>query len=472
LNGSDDDAPKKPKRAENKASRSCPYLDTINRHMLDFDFEKVCTVSLSNLHVYACLVCGKYFQGKGIASHAYNHSIHESHHVFISLENRRVYCLPENYEVIDPSLDDIKYMLNPTFTLDEVKQLDSRVMHFRGLDGHDYVPGVIGINNLKKTAYVSVVVNALVRVPPIRDFFLIEKNYAHCKSPLLDRFGELVRKIWSPGNFKGHVSPHELMQAITLLSERKFRIGNPADALDFMTWFLNTLHLNLGGGKKRSSTIYRTFQGTLEVITESLRKSALDHLSTAQMQVTASATETSSFLFLAMDPPVMPVFKDVQEQNIIPQIPLYSVLSKFDGQTVTSAGEEQQKKFRLANLPRYIIVVFRRFKKNNFFFEKNRTIVTFPVKNLEMRDYISPEYLKGMESTKYDLIANICHEGDNREDDNYFVHVLNKASGKWYKVRDMEVEETAAQLMCVTEAYIQIYEQKPAVKKEPSANDE
>jgi len=117
-------------------------------------------------------------------------------------------------------------------------------------------------------------------------------------------------------------------------------------------------------------------------------------------------------------------------------------------------------------------VVFRRFKKNNFFFEKNRTIVTFPVKNLEMRDYISPEYLKGMESTKYDLIANICHEGDNREDDNYFVHVLNKASGKWYKVRDMEVEETAAQLMCVTEAYIQIYEQKPAVKKEPSANDE
>lgn len=43
------------------------YLDTIRRYMLDFDFEKVCSVSLSNLNVYACLVCGKYFQGMCLA---------------------------------------------------------------------------------------------------------------------------------------------------------------------------------------------------------------------------------------------------------------------------------------------------------------------------------------------------------------------------------------------------------------------
>ena len=43
--------------------RLCPYLDTINRHVLDFDFEKLCSISLSRINVYACLVCGKYFQG-------------------------------------------------------------------------------------------------------------------------------------------------------------------------------------------------------------------------------------------------------------------------------------------------------------------------------------------------------------------------------------------------------------------------
>lgn len=44
--------------------RECPYLDTINRQVLDFDFEKCCSVSLSPDNVYVCLVCGKYFQVK------------------------------------------------------------------------------------------------------------------------------------------------------------------------------------------------------------------------------------------------------------------------------------------------------------------------------------------------------------------------------------------------------------------------
>ena len=29
---------------------------------LDFDFEKCCSVSLTHVNVYVCLVCGKYFQ--------------------------------------------------------------------------------------------------------------------------------------------------------------------------------------------------------------------------------------------------------------------------------------------------------------------------------------------------------------------------------------------------------------------------
>jgi U4/U6.U5 tri-snRNP-associated protein 2 len=38
--------------------------DAHDSALLDFDFEKLCSISLSNLNVYACLVCGKYFQGK------------------------------------------------------------------------------------------------------------------------------------------------------------------------------------------------------------------------------------------------------------------------------------------------------------------------------------------------------------------------------------------------------------------------
>jgi len=65
-------------------------LYQINRQVLDFDFEKVCSVSLSNINIYGCLVCGKYFQGRGRNSYAYAHSIHDDHHVFINLDTTKV----------------------------------------------------------------------------------------------------------------------------------------------------------------------------------------------------------------------------------------------------------------------------------------------------------------------------------------------------------------------------------------------
>ena len=42
----------------------------------------------------------------------------------------------------------------------------------------------------------------------------------------------------------------------------------------------------------------------------------------------------------------------------------------------------------LTRLPKYLIMHVKRFTKNNFFMEKNPTIVNFPVKNLELKDVI------------------------------------------------------------------------------------
>lgn len=48
---------------------------------------------------------------------------------------------------------------------------------------------------------------------PCSNFFLRPENYASCNSLLVQRFGELVRKVWNSRAFKGQVSPHEFMQA-------------------------------------------------------------------------------------------------------------------------------------------------------------------------------------------------------------------------------------------------------------------
>ncbi len=67
------------------------------------------------------------------------------------------------------------------------------------------MPGLVGLNNMKNNDYVNVAVQILARVVPIRDYFLDASNYTSCKSVLVQRFGELLRKIWNPRNFKGQV---------------------------------------------------------------------------------------------------------------------------------------------------------------------------------------------------------------------------------------------------------------------------
>jgi hypothetical protein len=41
--------------------------------------------------------------------------------------------------------------------------------------------------------------------PTARDFFLLPENYKSCRSQLVHRFGELLRKLWNTRNFRGQV---------------------------------------------------------------------------------------------------------------------------------------------------------------------------------------------------------------------------------------------------------------------------
>lgn len=91
--------------------------------MLDFDFEKQCSVTLSTSNIYCCLVCGVYLQGRGKNTPAYRHSLDMGHHVYINLHTGSFYCLPDMYEIRDPSLDDIKYNLQPTYTKELVRYI-------------------------------------------------------------------------------------------------------------------------------------------------------------------------------------------------------------------------------------------------------------------------------------------------------------------------------------------------------------
>jgi U4/U6.U5 tri-snRNP-associated protein 2 len=472
----------------------CPYLDTVNRAVLDFDFEKACCVSGNNFNVYACLVCGKYYQGRGRATPAYLHSLQEDHHVVMNLHTGQIYCLPDGYEVFDASLADIRDMLDPRFSAERVASLDREILFARAIDGGDYLPGAIGLNNIRGTDYVNVVVQCLVRIPPLRNFFLEPANYASAESALVQQFGLLVRKVWSPHNFKGQVSPHELMQAVAHASAKRFAIGKQADAHDFLSWLLNGLHAGLGGTAKRgSSIIHAVFQGEVRIRLHARQKkrkapsSAADaYEGRANPPAPAAAdaddgggggggardawTVTDSlspFLFLTLDVPPMPLFRDALDRNIIPQVPLAQCMAKFDGETFQELMNGDRRQFRVTRWPPFLLVHIKRFSKNTQqVVEKNHTIVNCAIKNLDLTAFCEPAANGGEGGADgsaapqlFDLICSAQHDG-KPADGTYKAYVHFPANETWYEMQDLHVQQIHPQLISVSESYLQIYARK------------
>jgi len=468
------------------------YLDTINRSVLDFDFEKLCSITLSNINVYACLVCGKYFQGRGPRSHAYFHALDEDHHVYINMETKKVYVLPEGYEVQNKSLDDIKYVVDPKFTEQDVKKLDKVPTESVDLANKRYRPGYIGMNNIKANDYMNVVVQTLSHVAPIRNFFLLH-DFPQTTSQLPIRLSRLVRKIWNTRAFRNHVSPHELIQEIAIRSSKKFTLTQQADPVDFLAWFLNNLHLALGGSKTKpmSSIVQRTFQGRLRIETQAI--TARSELTGDRLRFEESSQIDSSvtpYMILTLDLPPFPLFRDsVESKNIIPQVPLTTLLQKYNGLQASEKASQRVRHRLLHPLPPYLIFHIKRFSTNKFVSERNPTIVTFPSpRGLDMSPYIEPSPESSGEPLIYEMVANIFLDASaskGGEDSNaadaanravggegervqWKVQLRDKAAAEsarkelpeWREIQDLFVERAEAETLFTRESYLMVWERK------------
>lgn len=477
------------------------YLDTINRSLLDFDFEKLCSITLSNINVYACLVCGKYFQGRGPKSHAYFHALEVDHHVYINMETKKVYVLPEGYEVHNKSLDDIKYVVDPKFTEEEVRKLDKEPRESTDLANKRYRPGFMGMNNIKANDYLNVVVQTLAHVGPLRNFFLLH-SFPHTASQLPVRFSTLVRKLWNPKAFRSHVSPHELLQEITLRSSKRFTLTHQSDPVEFLSWFLNNLHLTLGGSKTKllSSIVQKTFQGKLRV--ESQEITAKSDTTGDRLRFEESsniATNVTPYLILTLDLPPVPLFRDaVESKNIIPQVPLTTLLQKYNGITASERQAHRVRHRLLHPLPQYLLFHIKRFSVNKFVAERNPTIVTFPSgKGLDMSSFVEPNpaiHPPG-EPILYEMVANIILDTTSVStgggEDSNAADAANKAVGaegqkvawkvqlrdkavayaqrtdlpEWVEIQDLWVERAEAETLFTREGYLMVWERRKAKSK-------
>ncbi|AFZ80658.1 ubiquitin carboxyl-terminal hydrolase, putative [Theileria equi strain WA] len=148
---------------------------------------------------------------------------------------------------------------------------------------------------------------------------------------------------------------------------------------------------------------------------------------------------------LMLEVPDAPIFKDSHERNIIPQVSIFDLLKKYDGNTESYVSGKIQK-YSIWRLPEYLILIVKRFFKNEYFEEKNPTIVAFPMKNLDLSEYVDEDSPEKGENARYDLVCNICHEGKPK-DGSFKVFVFHPPSSNWYQLEDLLVTQVLPQFV-------------------------
>ena len=330
--------------------------------------------------------------------------------------------------------------------------------------------GFVGMNNIKENDYFNATIQALAHIPPLRNFFMLE-NLSE-RSELVQRYSVLIRKIWNTRAFKSHVSPHELLQQISRQSDKRFDLLHQSDPVEFLSWFLNNLHLALGGSKTKpgSSIIQQVFQGKLKVESQQItaRADAGDRLRFEDADINQAIIP---YMMLTLDLPAAPLFQDELDKNIIPQIPLTNILAKYDG-IKPQEQRNERKRYRLLHpLPPYLLFHIKRFSKNKFVSERNPTIVTFPTRSLDMSPYIEPNtrYHPPGEPIWYDLVANVTHEAVRTRDDSvegeaerkiWRCQVRDRARDEWLEIQDLYVERSAAETLFTKESYLMVWERR------------
>lgn len=468
-------------------------------------------MTLSPKAVYCCLVCGKFFQGRGKGTPFYQHSLETEHRVGLNLHTLSCYRMPEGDSIDDPTLEDIRYNLRPTFTPRDIaffsEKSPTEVPMVRDLHGNRYFPGLIGMNDSNGTDCFTAVIQCLVRVQKLRDYFLTRRDvWQESQSIVVRSFGELVCQMFSSRRFKSSLSAHELIQAISSASSKKFQIGERKDASQFVAWLLFELHKGSGGGKKKNSSfIHECFQGEIRVETTVIelkreyeedkvgKTSRLgpatsssfaeptapqtrqsDHVGTfTKAQVVTNTVERVPFLFLSLDLPTNPLFKEEsQGETVIPKTTLLQILEKYDGVTTREitlpGGRIEQKRYRVTKLPPYLVLHLKRFAKNMQFdmVEKNRAVVSLPVANLDMTPYLEPHTEnQNASQNSFNLIANVCHDGgvgpgvkNAIADGSYRANVYYHPRDSWHEIKDLSIKQTMPQLVSVSETYLAVYE--------------
>merc|ERR1719290_763914 len=123
---------------------------------------------------------------------------------------------------------------------------------------------------------------------------------------------------------------------------------------------------------------------------------------------------------------------------------------------VCKTHQQASKKFDLWSLPEVLVIHLKRFSYNRYWRDKIDTLIEFPVKNLDMTQYVINS---SHGQAVYDLIGVSNHYG-GMGGGHYTAYGKNKTDGNWYYFDDSSVTQTNEEAVVTKAAYVLFYQRR------------
>eukprot|EP01084_Bolivina_argentea_P124838 221222_1 len=158
--------------------------------------------------------------------------------------------------------------------------------------------------------------------------------------------------------------------------------------------------------------------------------------------------------------------KTVHLSECINEFVAEETLSKNDAWYCSDCKEhkEAKKKLDLYALPAICIIHLKRFTQNGYYREKNDCSVQYPIKGLDLSQWIQSDD-SNTEDMLYDLFAVSIHSG-GLGGGHYIANAKNLDNGEWYEFDDSCVTGISEDAAYTTSAYVLFYNKRDVIKKE------
>jgi len=334
--------------------------------------------------------------------------------------------------------------------------------------------GLSGLANLGNTCFINSCMQILSHTYEL-NFFLEMETYKRKlnnkpDSALLIEWDELRKILWKENCI---ISPGKFIKTIQKIAQIKgqdmFTGYSQNDLPEFLLFVVDCFHNSL------CREIKMNVNGTVENETDKVAVKCFEmiknmytkeyseiwnmfyaiHISVISSLETGKQLQTTPEPFFMID---LPIPSNNKSPSLIDCFNLYVEGETLDGDNAWYNEETKQKENIRKNIsfwsfPSVLVIDFKRFDYRN---QKNQILITFPLDDLDLSEYVVGYKKK---SYVYELYG-VCNHSGGVLGGHYTSYVKN-ANGKWYHFNDTSVAEIPIKESIISpKAYCLFYRKK------------